>query len=60
MIIWGSILSLLLPLCVIGYFATAQSIFFVGSMLGAVTLPVGIVMLIVGIMTRKKYKKDPR
>jgi len=56
MIILGTVLVLVLPLCLIGYFTTNNPALLVISMLGVVTFPIGMVMLAVGVMTFKKNK----
>lgn len=56
MLILGTFLVIVLPLCLIGYFLTTNPILLVICMFGVVTFPVGVVMLAVGIMTFKKNK----
>jgi purine-cytosine permease-like protein len=56
MFIVGTILVLILPISLIGFITTSNSNLLVLSMLGVVTIPVGVVMLVVGFIVRNQKK----
>lgn len=54
MLVLGTVLVLVLPISLIGYFTAHNPVLLVGSMVGVVTFPIGAVMLVVGIILKKK------